>query len=254
MNLKPNAFLQAIRAGKPQIGLWVSLTANFSAEVIAGAGFDWYLIDMEHAPNDLITVLAQLQVFAAYDTTAIVRPEWNDPVMIKRLLDSGAPGVVLPMVQSVAESAKAVAACRYPPRGIRGFSSSTRANGFGRVQDYFARVEQETAIIVQAETLFAVAQASEIGAIDGVDGVFFGPGDISADMGLLGQPMHPAVWDVIRPAAQKLIRAGVPVGTLVGDAGFARQLLAEGFTFVACGSDVSILVRGAEALLTAMRA
>lgn len=253
MKLVPNAFLAGLRSGTPQIGLWSSLAHNFAAEAIAGAGYDWVLIDMEHSPNDLQSVLAQLQVFAAYDTTALVRPAWNDAVMVKQLLDAGAPGLLFPMVQSEAEAGAAVAACRYPPRGIRGVSGTTRANKFGRVTDYFSRIETETAILVQVETEQAVNRATEIGAMDGVDGVFFGPADIAADLGLLGQPLHPDVWAVIMPAATALIKAGIPVGTLVMDHDFARDLIADGFGFVACGSDAGLLTTGADQLLARMK-
>lgn len=253
MNVKPNAFLAALRAGKPQIGIWVGLSSPFAAEIIASAGFDWAMIDMEHSPNDLTSVLGQLQAFAAYDTTAMVRPEWNDPVLVKRLLDIGAPGLLFPMVQSVEEARKAVGSTRYPPLGIRGVSSSTRANKFGRIPEYFSTSEAELAVLLQVETRAAVALAGDIGAVQGCDGVFFGPADIAADMGLLGQPMHKAVWDFILPAAKKLIAQGVPVGTLVADPAFARRLLDEGFTFVACGMDTIILSHGADALLNTMK-
>ncbi|MDU8927660.1 aldolase/citrate lyase family protein [Alisedimentitalea sp. MJ-SS2] len=253
MNLPANPFLAAIRAGKPQIGLWCSLGNAFSAEIIAGAGYDWVLIDMEHSPNDLASVTAQLQVFASFDTTPIVRPDWNDAVKVKRLLDAGAPGLLFPMVQSVDEAQSAVAATRYPPRGIRGVAGTTRANQFGRIPDYFLRIEEETAVLIQAETLTALAQAEAMADIDGVDGVFFGPADIAADMGLLGQPMHDDVWAAILPAAQRLIDKGIPVGTLVMDPIFAKNLLAEGFTFVACGSDAGLLARSSDALLASMK-
>ncbi|MCF8486953.1 MAG: HpcH/HpaI aldolase/citrate lyase family protein [Rhodobacteraceae bacterium] len=254
MTLPRNEFLAAIRAGRPQIGIWVSLASNFAAEVVAGAGFDWALLDMEHAPNEMTLVLGQLQAFAPYPTTALVRPDWNDAVKVKRILDMGAPGLLFPMVQTVEEARAAVAAMRYPPRGVRGVSVSTRANGFGRIPDYFARVEAETATLVQLETRAAIALADQIGAVDGVDGVFFGPADIAADLGHMGQPMHADVWALVRPVAQRLIAAGVPVGTLVPDPAFARQLLAEGFTFVACGSDLGLLARGADHLLRTMKA
>ncbi|MGV8986793.1 MAG: HpcH/HpaI aldolase family protein [Cypionkella sp.] len=253
--MTPNLFLAALRAGKPQLGIWIGLASPFAAEIVAGAGFDWALVDMEHSPNDLNSVMGQLQVFAGYPaTTALVRPQWNDAVLVKRVLDIGAPGLLFPMVQSVEEAVRAVASTRYPPHGIRGVSGSTRANQFGRVADYFAKVEDETALLLQVETRAAVALATEIGAVEGVDGIFFGPADISADMGLLGQPMHPDVWDLILPAARKLMAAGIPVGTLVTDSAFAHKLLGEGFTFVACGVDTSILARGADALLKSMRA
>ena len=253
MQMKSNPFLAAIRGGQKQIGLWISLSSNYAAETVAPAGYDWALLDMEHSPNDLPTVLSQLQVFSANATTPLVRPEWNDTVLVKRLLDIGAPGLLFPMVQSVDEAEKAVAATRYPPRGVRGVSVSTRANAFGRIGDYLERVEEETAVLVQVETRAAISVAAEIGAVDGVSGVFFGPSDIAADIGKLGKPMDPAVWELIRPAAQKLIAQGVPVGTLVLDPAFAAALLAEGFSFVACGTDAGLLSKGADALLADVR-
>lgn len=254
MTLPTNQFLAAIRAGQPQIGLWVSMPDNYATEVVAGAGYDWLLVDMEHSPNDVATVMSQLQAIAPYASTAIVRPPWNDTVMVKRLLDIGSPGLLFPMVQSVQEAQAAVAATRYPPDGVRGVAGALRANQFGRLTDYYARIGQETAVIVQAETQSAVAQAVEIGQVDGVDGVFFGPADIAADMGLLGQHMSQPVWDLILPAARKLMQAGIPVGTLVTDPEFAKKLLGEGFTFVACGTDTNLLAKGADALLAQMRA
>lgn len=254
MKMAPNAFLTAIRAGRPQIGLWISLSHNYAAEVVASAGYDWLLVDMEHTPSDLTTVLGQLQAIAAHGATALVRPPWNDTVMVKRLLDMGAPGLLFPMVQSVQEAQAAVAACRYPPQGVRGVAGSIRANSFGRITDYYAKAGDETAVLVQVETRAAVAQALEIGQVAGVDGVFFGPADIAADMGLLGKHMSQDVWDLILPAARKLMDAGIPVGTLVTDPVFAAKLLSDGFTFVACGTDTNLLAKGADALLAQMRA
>lgn len=253
MQLAANPFTAALKARHKQIGLWISLSSNFAAEVVAGAGYDWALIDMEHSPNDYFSVLGQLQAFAAYPTAAIVRVEWNDAVAVKRLLDLGAPGVLFPMIQSVEEAQRAVAATRYPPQGVRGVSGSTRATRFGRIVDYTARIADETAVLLQLETRAAVEQAEAIAAVDGVSGIFFGPADIAADMGKLGQPMAPEVWALIRPAAQRLIAKGVPVGTLVLDPVFAAQLLNEGFTFVACGADTAILSKGSDALLAQVK-
>ena len=253
MKQAANPFTRAIASGQKQIGLWISLSSNFAAEVVASSGYDWVLVDMEHSPNDLFSVLGQLQAFAAGSSTAIVRPDWNDPVLVKRLLDLGAPGLLFPMIQTVEEAEKAVASTRYPPRGIRGVSGATRANKFGRVTDYMQRIEDETSVILQLETTAAIARAQEIAAVDGVSGIFFGPADIAADMGMVGKPTDPAVWEVIRPAAQKLISQGVPVGTLVQDPDFACQLLNEGFTFVACGTDTGLLARGADNLLAKVR-
>lgn len=253
MLLASNSFTAALKAHEKQIGLWISLASNFSAEVVAPAGYDWALIDMEHSPNDYFSVLGQLQAFAASETTAIVRVEWNDAVAVKRLLDLGAPGLLFPMIQSVEEARQAVSATRYPPHGIRGVSGATRATKFGRVSDYTARIEAETAVLLQLETRAAVEQAEAIADVSGVSGVFFGPADIAADIGKLGKPMDPDVWALIKPAAQKLIAKGMPVGTLVLDPVFAAELLNEGFTFVACGTDASILARGADALLAQVR-
>jgi 4-hydroxy-2-oxoheptanedioate aldolase len=253
MELKKNPFTHAIAASEKQIGLWVSLSNAFAAEVVAPAGYDWALIDMEHTPNDYFNVLGQLQAFASSNTSAIVRPEWNDPVIVKRLLDLGAQGLLFPMIQSVEEAQKAVASTRYPPQGIRGVSGATRATKFGRVSDYIERVEDETTVILQLETAAAIKHAIEIGSVDGVSGIFFGPADIAADIGLVGQPMHKDVWDLIKPAAKALIAQGVPVGTLVMDTTFASELLNEGFTFVACASDAGLLAKASDAALAAVK-
>lgn len=253
MQFPENPFTRAIAAGKPQVGLWISLSSAFAAEVTAPAGYDWVLIDMEHAPNDYFTTLGQLQAYAASGTTAIVRPEWNDPVTVKRLLDLGAPGLLFPMIQSVEEAERAVASTRYPPRGMRGFAGSSRATKFGRITDYAARVEEETAVLLQIETVAALDIADDIAAVDGISGIFFGPGDIAADMGKVGQPLDPDVWNLIRPVAKRLIARGMPVGTLVTDADFAAGLLNEGFSFVACGTDTGLLAKGSDALLASVR-
>lgn len=250
MELETNHFAHAVRQKQKQIGLWVSMCSPYSAEVVAPSGFDWALIDMEHSPNDYMSVLGQLQAFAASNTTAIVRPEWNDPVVVKRLMDLGVPGLLFPMIQSVEEAERAVAATRYPPKGIRGVAGSTRATKFGRINDYLGRVETETAVLLQVETVTALAAAEEIAAVDGVDGIFFGPGDIAADLGKVGKPMDPEVWEAILPVARKLIDKGVPVGTLVLDAKFSAKLLNDGFIFVACGMDTALLARASDALIT----
>ncbi len=249
MKLAVNTFKKAIADDKPQIGLWNSLCSNFAADVVSSVGFDWALLDMEHSPNDLRTVLGQMQAMQQASTVPIVRPPWNDFVLVKRLLDSGAMGLLFPMVQSPEEAEAAVRATRYPPSGIRGVSMAQRGNKFGRVTDYFDRVEDETAILVQIETREALARTAEIASVDGVDGVFFGPADIAADMGLLGQAAHPDVWAAIGEAADVVRAVGKPAGTLVQAADKAVQLFGQGFSFVACGSDLGLLARGADKLL-----
>ncbi len=249
-----NPFLAAIRNGKQQIGLWVSLPDALTTEVIAGAGYDWLLLDMEHGAADLADLRTQLQVINGYGSTAIVRPDWNDPIKIKRLMDLGAPGLLFPMVQNAEEAKAAVAATRYPPKGTRGFGGTTRATSFGRDKTYAQNVEDQTAVLLQVESLEALQNVEEIAAVDGVDGIFFGPADIAADMGYLGQAMHDDVWAKILPAAMRLISQKMPVGTLVRDVAFARRLLGAGFTFVACGSDAALLAQAADTLLSDMKA
>ncbi|MEE9335048.1 MAG: HpcH/HpaI aldolase/citrate lyase family protein [Granulosicoccaceae bacterium] len=244
-----NSFTHAIRNGEKQIGLWVSLASEISADIVASSGYDWVVLDMEHSPNEIPSILTQLNVFDNSGTTAIVRPAWNDTVEVKRLLDIGSPGLLFPMVQSVEEAEAAVRATRYPPLGVRGVAGSTRASRYGRCKDYFDRVEEETTIIVQLETKQAIDQAEAIAAVDGVHGVFFGPSDIAADLGLLGQPMNTEVWDLILPVADKLSKNGVPCGTLVLDSAKAAELLKGSFTFVACGVDSALFTNSVDQLL-----
>lgn len=251
--MTPNAFKRGLATGKAQIGLWNSLCSPFAADVVADVGFDWLLFDMEHAPNDLSTVMLQLQAALPFGSTALVRPPWNDMVMTKRLLDIGAPGLLFPMVQTPEEAAAAVAACRYPPKGMRGVSHTMRGNRYGRDPLYAEQFEDETCILVQAETLDALERVEEIAAVDGVDGVFFGPADIAASAGMFGKITDDALWQIIFEAARKVRAMGIPTGTLVGGAELTKRVLDEGFLFVAIGSDLGLVARGAEALLARAR-
>ena len=255
MKLEENTFKSGLKKGRSenQVGLWISMCQGMAAEAIGWAGFDWALVDMEHTPNDLSTVTTQFQALASTGTPALVRPPWNEPVVVKRLLDIGARSILFPMVQTPEEAAQAVAACRYPPEGIRGVAGTMRANRFGRYSDYFERINDEIAVLVQLETASAIAQASEIAAVDGVDGVFFGPADIGADLGKLGNPMDPAVWELLAPVSKKLIEDGVAVGTLVSDVSFATQLFNDGYNYVACGTDMGLLNKSADNLVADMR-
>ena len=253
MKYPSNTFTQALKNGQKQVGLWISLRSNFAAKVVSNSGYDWLLVDMEHNPNDLSTVLTQLDAIEAGGSAAIVRPPWNDMVEVKRLMDTGAPGLLFPMIQSVEEAESAVAATRYPPRGVRGVTGTSRANDFGRIKDYYQRVEEETAVIIQLETRAAVENAVSIGSVDGVTGVFFGPADIAADIGKLGQPLCDEVWEVIMPAAKALMAKGIPVGTLVADVDFAARLFEDGFSFIAVGSDLGLLISGADNLMASVK-
>ena len=253
MDLPANSFKRAINEGRMQIGLWSSLASNVAAEVIAGSGFDWILIDNEHAPNEVSNVLAQLQAMAANPVMPVVRPAWNDPVLIKRFLDIGAQSFLIPMVQDADEANRAVAATRYPPAGIRGVALGPRANRYGRVENYFARAADEICVLVQVETRQAVAEIEAIAAIDGIDGIFIGPSDLSADMGFLGQPSHPDVKSTIEDAVARILECGKAAGILTGNEDEAKHWLKRGCTFVAVGSDLALLARQSEALAARFR-
>ncbi|UGA37099.1 4-hydroxy-2-oxoheptanedioate aldolase [Chromobacterium haemolyticum] len=254
MQLPANPFKAALRDGRSQIGLWLGLASPYSAELLAGAGFDWLLIDGEHAPNELNDVLLQLQAIAPYPCHPIVRAASNDPVRIKRLLDIGAQTLMLPMVQNADEAARAVAATRYPPRGIRGVGSAlARASRWNRVPDYLTRADSEICVLVQVETRQALAALEGIAATDGVDGVFIGPADLAADMGHPGRPDHPDVRAAMDDAIRRIRAQGKAAGILMGDEAEARRLLELGARFVAVGVDTTLLARRAEALAAAFR-
>ena len=253
MDLPINTFKAAIKAGRQQIGLWSSLSSHLTVEVLAGAGFDWLLLDTEHAPNTLPMVLSQLQAARGGTAHPIVRPAWNDPVIIKGYLDAGAQTFLIPYVQDETEARQAVAATRYPPRGVRGFASASRASGYGRIKGYHGGCEAEICVLVQVETRHALQNLEAIAGVDGVDGIFIGPGDLSADMGLLGQPGHPEVVAAIDDAIRRIKACGVAPGILTGDEALARHFIAEGCLFTAVGADVAILVRETERLAARFR-
>lgn len=248
MDLPRNTFKHALAAGQPQIGLWLSLSSNYSAEVCAGAGFDWLLLDTEHSPNEIDMVLSQLQAIAPYPSHPVVRVAWNDAVIVKRTLDVGAQTLLFPFVQNAEEAAQAVAATRYPPRGIRGVAGTTRATRFGRVKDYAKRAHEETCVLVQVETQEAVDAIEAIAKVDGVDGIFIGPADYHASLGYPGETANPAVLPKIEDAIRRIRAAGKAPGILTPDEKLARRYLELGALFVAVGADVGLLARGSEAL------
>jgi 4-hydroxy-2-oxoheptanedioate aldolase len=249
-----NLFKEGILERRVQIGLWNSLCSPVAADVISGVGYDWVLVDMEHSPNDIMSVLWHLQIYRGSGTTAVVRPPWNDPVTVKRLLDIGVFSLLFPMIQTAEEAEAAVRACRYPPHGIRGVSLSQRANRYGGFTDYLVRVDDINCVLVQIETRAALERVEEIAAVEGVDGVFFGPADLSADLGYLGQPAHPDVLEIIHDGVRRVTAVGKPSGILAPDAARSRQWLERGVCFVACGSDLNLLARGARQLLADVRA
>ena len=243
-----NPFKRALRAGRPQIGLWSSLASHLSVEVVAGAGFDWLLLDMEHAPNELPMVHSQLQAASLGTAHPIVRPPWNDMVVIKRLLDVGVQSLLIPYVQSEEEARNAVAFTRYPPHGVRGFATGPRANNYGRITDYVQTYAEELCVLVQVETRQGLDNLEAIAGVDGVDGVFIGPADLAAALGHAGDLKHPEVQAAIEDAIGRLIAVGKPPGILTGDEQLARRYLELGCLFTAVGSDLALLARGADAL------
>jgi 4-hydroxy-2-oxoheptanedioate aldolase len=248
MELPQNAFKRALKAGKAQIGLGSSLSSNYTVEVIAGAGFDWILLDTEHSPNDLESLLTQLQAAAPYPAHPVVRVPWNDMVVIKRVLDIGAQSLLVPYVSTPEEAAAAVSYVRYPPAGVRGVAGTTRASRFGRVKDYARKAQDELCLLVQVETQGALDAIEAICAIDGVDGVFIGPADLHASLGYPGEVANAKVKPLIDDAIRRIRKCGKAPGILTPNEADARHWLACGALFVAVGADVGILARGAESL------
>ena len=248
MELPQNPFKRALRAARAQIGLWSSLSSNYTVEVIAGAGFDWILLDTEHSPSELENLLTQLQAAAPYATHPVVRVAWNDMVTIKRVLDVGAQSLLVPYVSSAAEAKNAVSYTRYPPGGVRGVAGTTRATRFGRIKDYARRAHEEICLLVQVETEQALQSIEAICAVDGVDGVFIGPADLHASLGHTGEIANPKVKPLIDDAIRRIRKCGRAPGILTPNEADARHWLECGALFVAVGADVGILARGAEAL------
>jgi len=259
--LPSNHFKHALRAGHAQIGIWSTIPSPFVCELIGGAGYDWVLLDTEHTPTDVPLMLHQLQAVTAAQpapdrapTHAVVRPAWNDPVLIKRYLDIGAQTLLLPFVQNAQEAQAAVHAMRYAPHGIRGMGGSTRASNFGRIADYVARAADELCLLVQVETAEALEQIEAIAAIDGVDGVFIGPADLSASLGYPGQARHPDVERKINDAIGRIRACGKAAGILMVDEARARECLDLGAQFVAVALDTILLRNGLDAVAARFRA
>jgi len=253
MDLPVNHFKQALNAHRAQIGLWSHLCSPISIEILAHCGYDWLLIDMEHSPNDLQQVLAQLQAMTGGTAAPIVRPPWNDMVTFKRLLDIGVQTLLVPYVQTEEEARNAVAYTRYPPLGVRGYAGAPRASHYGRVQGYAHRNHHELCVLVQVETLQGLENLEAIAGVDGIDGVFIGPGDLSAAMGHLANPKHPEVQAAIDRAIARIRACGKAAGILTGDEALARHYVNQGCLFVAVGADQNLLRDSATALAARIR-
>ncbi len=237
-----NHFKAAIGAGQHQLGLWNTIGGNTVPELLGGAGFDWVLIDCEHSPIETVEVLPALQALAGTPrVSAAVRPADNDPIAFKRILDMGAQTILVPYIQSGAEADAAAAAMRYGPRGIRGMAGMTRATRYGQVERYFATAEDELCLILQIETLAGLDALEDIAAVDGVDGIFFGPADLSASMGLPGEMDNPDVVRAIEDGFRRLEAMGVPGGVMALDVDAAKRFIDLGSRFTAVGVDLVLL-------------
>lgn len=244
----PNQFRQDLIAGKRQIGCWCSLASPITTEVLGLAGFDWLLLDGEHSPNDVTTLIPQLMALKDSASAPVVRPQWNDTVVIKRLLDAGFYNFLVPFVESADDARRAVAATRYPPAGVRGVSVSQRNNRYGTVKDYFKIINDNIAVIVQIESPAAVAAIDAICAVPGVDGIFIGPSDLAAGYGHLGDPLHPEVQAAMQAVFASAKRHGKPIGILAPVEADARRYMEMGVTFVAVGSDLGAFRSATQAL------
>ena len=251
-----NAFRQMMdgaAVGSPPAGTWIMSASPLIAEAIGCAGYDWGVVDMEHTPIDLMTLVHMLQAVAGTKMLPIVRVPWNDSVAIKRVMDAGATTLLVPFVQNADEARAAVAATRYPPEGTRGMAGMSRASRFGTTPNFLATANENVTLIVQLETEEAIANADAIAAVPGIDALFVGPGDLSGTMGHVGQLTHPAVLERTRQAVASAKAAGKPVGTVGGTAEVCALYREMGFDFIAIASDLGLLMRNAQAALAALR-
>ncbi|MEH6354233.1 4-hydroxy-2-oxoheptanedioate aldolase [Pseudomonas sp. 3JA] len=249
MDMPINKFKQRLRSGEAQIGLWLGLADAYCAELAANAGFDWLLIDGEHAPNDLRTLLGQLQAVAPYPSQPVIRPVIGDTALIKQVLDIGVQTLLVPMVESADQARELVRAIHYPPHGVRGVGSAlARASRWNSIPGYLDKADEQMCLLVQIESRDGLANLDAIAAVDGVDGVFIGPADLSASMGFRGNPGHPQVQAAIEDAIARIRQAGKAAGILSADEKLARRYIELGAAFVAVGVDTTVLMRGLQTL------
>lgn len=250
-----NVFKQALKEGRAQIGLWQALANPYTVEICVGAGYDWLLIDAEHAPNDLPLLVAQLQAMKGSPSSAVIRPPIGEAWIIKQLLDIGAQTLLVPMIESAAEAKAMVRAVRYPPQGVRGVGAAlARASAFGRITDYLATANEEICLLLQVESRAGLEALDAIAATEGVDGVFIGPSDLAADMGYLGKPGAAEVQIEVERAIARIRSHGKAAGILIADLRLAKRYLELGASFVAIGNDVTLLATATTRLLADFRA
>lgn len=246
---RENSLKKKLANGQKALGCWLSLGNAMTAEIVGLAGYEWVMIDHEHGPGDFQSAIGQMQALAAFDTTCLFRVPWNDPVYIKRALDAGAEGIMVPMIETALEAKAAVSACRYPPNGIRGAAtSSVRAANYGMAEaDYVARAEAELMIICQIETPTGINNIEEIAAVEGVDMLFVGPSDISTNMGYAKQRDHPEVKAVLADVERRIKDAGKWMGTVLRFGLDPQDLFDVGYDMVSGGSDSAHLRNAAVA-------
>jgi 2-dehydro-3-deoxyglucarate aldolase len=249
----PNRFRHDVREKKRLIGCWASLASPISTEVLGYAGFDWLLIDGEHAPNDLDTILTQLLALKDSASAAVVRPQWAEPILLKRLLDLGVYNFLMPFIESAEQARAAVAATRYPPRGIRGIAVAQRSNRYGYCPEYFERIDDNICVLVQIESRAAIDAVDDIAQVDGVDGLFIGPSDLSASLGHFGKPKHPEVQAAMQRVLDVARKHDKPVGILSAVEEDAQRYLDQGMTLVAVGLDVVMLRNASQKLAERFR-
>lgn len=255
MQERTNGLKQALQADRPAIGIWCSLANALTTEIVAGAGADWILIDGEHSPNDLRSIMAQLQAAAAYQACeAAVRLPSDDANLIKQMMDAGARSLMVPNVRTAEQARAIVASMSYAPDGMRGFSVGHRANAFGRIKNYHATARAQQLLAVQIECETGVANASAIAAVPGVDVLFVGPGDLSTNMGAMGNPSAAHVQAAIQSVLDAARAQGKDAGILAPQQGDAERYLEAGFTMVAVGSDLGLLARGSDDLVARFKA
>ena len=246
--------LLAERAQRVPIGTWVMSASPIVAEAIGTAGYDWGVLDMEHTPVDLTTLVHLLQAVGNTPMAPLVRVPWNDTVMVKRVMDAGAQSLLFPFIQNADEARAAVAATRYPPEGVRGMAGMSRASRFGTVPGFFAQANRDVCAVLQMETPTAIHNLEAMAAVPGVGGLFVGPGDLSGAMGHVGQLTHPEVMALMADAARRAQALGMPIGTVGGTPEVVAQYRAMGYDFVAVASDLGLLMRAAQAAAQALRA
>ena len=249
MEIRKNIFKKKIKNLDKQIGIWSCLSNNTVVEILSVVGFDWIVIDMEHSPNDIQEVLTQLQIIQGFSSEPVVRVPWNEPVMVKRVLDMGAQTILFPFVEDEKEALAAVQSTRYPPKGIRGVMSAARMNKYGTVTDYYNKAENEICVIVQCETKKAIENISKIASVEGIDGIFLGPSDISASIGKIGKFEDEEVQSLIMQGLESCKKNNKPSGILTAKKDYAQKYIRDGFTFVAVNSDTNLIARSAENLL-----